>query len=78
MAAEQAAVIVFPSALRGNRIITAFAQRIAAQNAPYRQNASLHRAVGEQRLHGIFAAGGKKTAIGAQMGRDVFLIPLYG
>ena len=57
-----------------NRIITAFAKRVAAQNAPDRKQAAFPCAVFLERLNSVFRTGRRKAAAWGQHRRDVLFI----
>ena len=57
-----------------NGIVSAFAKRIAAQNAPKRKPAAFPRAVFRNRFHRILRARRCKAATRRQQWRDIFFI----
>ena len=63
-----------PSSFFRHGVKAELAKRVAAQNAPYRQNQAFDDTVGLQCLYGIVAAGRDKPAMPARMGTDVLLV----
>ena len=73
---KQQCILLFvcPPVFWRNRVIAAFAERVAAQYAPCAQHKPFYYPVNFYCLHHIFAAGGYKAAVGAKQGRYACLV----